>query len=150
VSYNTEMKTELPKVGIGVIIVNKSGQILMMKRSGSHAAKYSIPGGNLETGETFESAAKREIEEETSLKITAPQVIAITNNLETYREEGKHYISIILLAKKFTGTPKIMEPTKCTNLFWCDPRKLPQPHFDASRLAVECYLKNRFYRGISR
>ena len=47
-----------PKVGVGVIIVNDAGKILVGKRKGSFAEFYSIPGGHLEMGETFEEAAK--------------------------------------------------------------------------------------------
>lgn len=130
-----------PGVGVGVIIVNDEGKILVGKRTGSHAPKYSIPGGGLEEGETFEAAAIREVAEETGLSISDPQVFAVTNNLETYREDGVHNISVELFATTFTGEPRIMEPDKCTELFWCDPHDLPEPHFDASRLAVECYLK---------
>lgn len=142
------METKFPKVGIGVIIVDKSGKILVEKRKGAHASKYSIPGGHLEMGETFEAAAIREVKEETDLDILKAKVIAVTNNLETYKEEGLHYISIIVLATEFVGEPKILEPKKCEKLFWQDPTKLPEPHFDASKLAVECWLKNKFYVGV--
>jgi len=139
---------ERPKVGLGVIIINKAGMVLIGKRKGSHAQKYSIPGGHLELGETFEYGAIREIKEETDLDIIDPQVIAVTNSLETYREEGKHFVSVILLAKKYSGEPKIMEPEKCEKWIWVDPHKLPEPHFDASRSGIECYLKGVFYEGV--
>ena len=74
------------KVGIGVIIAIKQGNILVGKRCGSHACKYSIPGGHMETGEHFEDVAIREIKEETNLVITSPKVIAVTNNLQTYKQ----------------------------------------------------------------
>ncbi|MFA7286568.1 MAG: NUDIX domain-containing protein [Patescibacteria group bacterium] len=136
-----------PKVGLGIIIVNSEGRILIGKRIGSHAQKYSIPGGHLEMGETFEEGAIREVKEETNLNIVEPKVIAITNNLETFKEEGEHYISVILLARKYTGELINMEPDKCEELIWVDPKNLPQPHFDASALGVSCYLKGSFYSG---
>jgi 8-oxo-dGTP diphosphatase len=140
--------TVKPGVGIGIIIENGKGQILIAKRTGSHAQKYSIPGGGLELGETFEAAAIREAMEEHNITLLNPRVIAVTNNLETYRSEGVHYISVIVAAKEFKGVAIIKEPNKCLELIWCDPRTLPQPHFDASRLAIECYLKGSFYEGI--
>jgi len=99
-------------------------------------------------GETFEAGAIREIKEETDLDVKNPRVIAITNNLETYKEEGKHYISVVLLADKYEGDLKLMEPDKCEAWLWIDPKKIPEPHFDASKLGVQCYLKNSFYEGI--
>lgn len=131
-----------------MIIVNSDGKILIGKRKGGIAAKYSIPGGHLDLGETFEEGAIREIKEETDLDIVEPKVIAVTNNLETFREEGKHYISIVLLATKFFGELKIMEPEKCDGWSWEDPHNLPEPHFDASRLGVACFIKNSFYEGV--
>ncbi len=137
-----------PRVGVGVIILNKDGHILVGKRKGSFAEKWSIPGGGLEMGETFENTAIREIKEETNLDISEPKVIAVTNNLGTYKEEGKHYISIVLLAATYSGELKNMEPEKCEELIWIHPHNLPQPHFDASMLGVSCYLKSSFYEGI--
>ncbi|MFH1186857.1 MAG: NUDIX domain-containing protein [Candidatus Levyibacteriota bacterium] len=135
-----------PRVGIGVIVVNKKGKILIGKRIGSHASKYSIPGGHLELGETFEHAAIRELKEEADISIKNPRVIAVTNNLETYKEEKLHYISIILLVENFIGKPKIVESDKCEKWLWCDPNKLPEPHFDASKLGIKCYINNEFYK----
>lgn len=135
-----------PRIGIGVIIVNNDGKILIGKRSGGHAPKFSIPGGHLDLGEAFEEAAVREVKEEAGIDIEDPQVIAVTNNLETYREEGRHYISIILLAEAFSGEPQIREPEKCERWLWCDPKELPEPHFDASRRGVECWLEGEFYK----
>lgn len=139
------MRKKQPTVGIGVIIVNKKNEILIGKRIGTFVPKYSIPGGGLEVGETFEEAAIREIKEETNLTITNPQVIGVTNNLETYKEAGTHTISIILLAKQFLGELKVMEPEKCEQWFWCDSKNLPEPHFDASMLGVKCYLEKKYY-----
>ncbi len=135
-----------PGVGLGIILENHEGKILVGKRKGSHSPYYSIPGGHLDPGETFEAGAVREIKEETDLDIRDPKVIAVTNNLETYRNEGLHHISIVLLAKGFSGDLKIMEPGKCEEWLWVDPKNLPMPHFDASQRGVACYLENIFYK----
>jgi mutator protein MutT len=135
-----------PRVGVGVIIPDDRGHILIMQRTGSHAPKYSIPGGKLDLGETFEQAAIREVAEELGITISDPQVVAVTNNLKTYAEDGVHFISVILLASAFEGTPRILEPHKCLGIDWHDPRKLPEPHFDASRLGVNCWLDGIHYK----
>ncbi|PIP75863.1 ADP-ribose pyrophosphatase [Candidatus Kuenenbacteria bacterium CG_4_9_14_3_um_filter_39_14] len=138
-------KEDKPKVGVGVIILDKEGKVLIGKRKGSHAPYYSIPGGSLDFSETFEGCARREVKEEANLSIKDPQVIAVTNNLETSRKEGVHYISVILLAKGFSGDLKIMETDKCEQWLWADPNNLPRPHFDASARAIKSYLAGKFY-----
>ena len=133
-----------PGVGVGVIIENDKGQILVGKRLG-HAPFYSIPGGHLENGETFEAAAIKEVFEETSLIIKDPRVFCVTNNLKTYEFEGKHYVSVNLYTNSFVGEAKVMEPTKCSEWIWCDINNLPQPHFDASEYAIACFREKSFY-----
>ncbi|MCX6752689.1 MAG: NUDIX domain-containing protein [Candidatus Nomurabacteria bacterium] len=137
-----------PRVGLGIVIVNKDGRVLVGKRKGGHAQKYSIPGGHLEMGETFEQAAIREAKEETNLDIFEPKLICVINDLETYSEEGKHYVSAGLLATKYSGELKVMEPEKCESWSWVDPKNLPEPHFDASRMEVKCYLNGSFYEVV--
>lgn len=133
------------RVGIGVIIENVDGNILIGKRNSKHAPYFSIPGGKLDTGETFEETAIREIKEETGLTIKHPKVIAVTNNLKTFQEEGLHYVSIILYTNDFSGTPTILEPDKCSEWLWCNPNDSPKPHFEASEYAIKCYLSKKFY-----
>ena len=135
-----------PHVGIGVLLVNPEGLILIGKREGSHAPYFSIPGGYLEAGESFETAAIREVKEETGLDIVNPSVLCVTNNLQTYGQEGLHVISVCLLAKGFSGILAVMEPDKCSGWQWSDPSDLPEPHFEASSMAIACYLEKKFYR----
>ncbi|WP_318404270.1 nucleotide triphosphate diphosphatase NUDT15 [Photobacterium leiognathi] len=136
--------TTTPMVGIGIIVVNEQNQILIGKRKNSHAPYYSIPGGHMEIGETFSQCAMREVEEETGLIIDNPTVIAVTNNLDTYNECGKHYISVTLLATSYHGELQLREPDKCEGWQWVEPRNVPSPQFDASEQAIQCYLENRF------
>lgn len=133
-----------PRVGVGVILENASGEILVGKRKGSHAPYWSIAGGHLELGETFESAAIREVEEETGLCINRPRVVAITNNLETWQESGLHYVSVILHTR-VTGEPRLCEPEKCEGWYWVSPHALPEPHFDASRQGIAAWLAGACY-----
>lgn len=134
-----------PNVGVGIIIQNDRGEILVGKRKGSHAPFYSIPGGHLEMGESFEEGIIKEVLEETGLVIDNPKVISVTNNLRTFESSGIHHISVNLFTDKFEGVPQEMEPDKCDKWMWVNPENLPQPHFDASEFAVECFLKKQFY-----
>ncbi len=135
------------RVGIGIILKNRSGKILVGKRKTVHAPYYSIPGGHLEEGESFEECAVREVFEETGIKIPTDciKVIALTNDLATYKESGRHYISVILFTDNFSGEPELKEPDKCEGWIWTDPYSLPEPHFEASRTGIFCYLNSCFY-----
>ena len=101
-----------PKVGVGVLIKNGEGKILVGKRKGSHSPFYSIPGGHLELGESFEEAAIKEVKEETGLYIFNPKVYSVVNNLETFKTEKVHAVSINLFVDRFEGQVEVMEPHK--------------------------------------
>ena len=122
--------------GVGVIIVNPQGEILVGKRCGKHAPYWSIPGGHLEAGESFERCAQREVAEETGLLIAPPQFVGVCNNLQTWQEEGKHTVSVCLIATHPGGEAVLKEPEKCAEWRWCQPEALPEPHFEASRMAI--------------
>lgn len=134
-----------PGVGVGVIIQNSDGQILVGKRKGSHSPYYSIPGGHLENGETFEEAAIKEVFEETNLKIRNLKFVCVTNNLRTFKETNKHYISISMYTNEFEGICKVKEQDKCEEWIWCDIDEIPEPQFDASEFAIECFKKDKSY-----
>lgn len=133
-------------VGVGVIITNPQGQILMGKRSSQHAPYWSIFGGHVDAGESFEDCAIREIKEEIGIDISAPTVFGISNNVNTYRQEGKHTVSICMHVE-YCGDkqPQIMEQDKCESLMWVSPHELPEPHFEASRNAIDLWLNHQFY-----
>ena len=64
---------EHPLVGIGALIFTRAGRrgpILLVERGGLPLKGYwSLPGGLVETGERLEEAVRREILEETGLRI---------------------------------------------------------------------------------
>lgn len=114
-------------VGVGVIIV-KDGKILMGLRKGKHGTgTWSIPGGKLDYMEELEDCARREVYEETSLRIKNLRQLTTTNNM--FKDEDKHSVSIIFLADYDGGEVRVMEPEKCAEWRWCDWDDLPQPLF---------------------
>ncbi len=130
-----------------MILKDSRGRILVGRRKTEYAPYYSIPGGHLEEGESFEQCGIREVLEETGIAVLPGNisVVGITNDLETFRESGKHYISVILLSERFEGEPELKEPEKCSGWIWADPEDLPEPHFEASRKGISCLLKSCFY-----
>jgi 8-oxo-dGTP diphosphatase len=125
-NQKTESK-KVPRIGVGVIIV-KDNKILMGKRKNSHGeGTWSLPGGHLEFGETPQECAIRETKEETDLDIENVQAGPYTNDV--FENEGKHYITLFMIAKHKTGQPKNMEPDKCESWQWFDIDKLPDNLF---------------------
>lgn len=117
-----------PRVGVAVFVW-KDGKFLMGKRRGSHGHDtWSIPGGHLELGESWEECAKREVLEETGLMIANVRFLAATNDI--FPEDNKHYASIWVYSDWQSGQPKLMEPDKYVDQEWRTFQTLPSPLFE--------------------
>lgn len=89
-----------PRVGVSVGVW-RGGEVLLVERSGDPSGGlWSFPGGHLEWGESLEDAARREVAEETGLRITIAglplvhEVILSGGDGDTFR----HYILIVFAA----------------------------------------------------
>ncbi len=116
-----------PLIGIGVIISRK-GKILLGKRRNAHGeGTWCCPGGHLEYGESLEACARRETREETGLEIMNIRRGTFTNDL--FKKEGKHYVTLFMLADCDQGAPEVYEPEKCERWAWFSREDLPRPLF---------------------
>jgi 8-oxo-dGTP diphosphatase len=68
--------------GTAVIIVRKDGSFLLVKRAKPEPpdgfGRWSVPGGRVERGETWQECGIREALEESGLKVTSPDLLAVT------------------------------------------------------------------------
>lgn len=118
---------KFPKVGVGVIVL-KEGKVLMQKRRDAHGiGTWSFFGGHLELNETPESCAKREALEELGVVISDIKTVGFTNDI--FQSEGKHYITIFVVANSFEGEPRICEPDRTSEIGWFSWSNLPKPLF---------------------
>lgn len=116
-----------PQVGVGVIVI-KDGKILMGKRKNAHGqGSWCCPGGHLNFGESIQNCAKREVLEETGIKIKNLRLGSYTNDI--FKKEGKHYVTLFVIADYDFGEVKVMEPELCEKWDWFDWDNLPQPLF---------------------
>ncbi|MFH1620774.1 MAG: NUDIX hydrolase [Patescibacteria group bacterium] len=127
-----------PKIGIGVIII-KDGKVLLGKRKNAHGdGSWSFGGGHLEFNESWQDCARREVTEETGIKIKNLRFATATNDI--FEKEGKHYITIFMLADYASDEVRVMEPEKCERWEWFTWDNLPQPLF----LPIQNLLKQGF------
>lgn len=123
---DVEQAAEYPRVGVGVLVFNPEGKVLLGKRLGSHGhGSWAPPGGKLEFGESFDQCGIREAREETGLEITDVEMIDMTNDIYP---EGEHWVTIILTAKT-TGEPIPLETDKCEGWGWFTLNELPSQLF---------------------
>ena len=134
------------KVGIGVMIIDDN-KILLGHRSATRKDTggifepdtWTLPGGKQEYEETVYETAIREVKEETNLKIKNPIVFSVSDDFQSDR----HFITIEMIAKEYSGKLKIMEPTKEDDWQWFDLDNLPENIYSPSRVFIEKYKESQ-------
>ncbi|WP_116199564.1 NUDIX hydrolase [Amycolatopsis circi] len=95
-------------VAVSAFIQDDEGRILMIRRTDNDL--YSIPGGQLELGETLAEAAVREVREETGIECEVTGVIGLYSDPKhviAYDDgEVRQEFSICFRAERTGGTPK--------------------------------------------
>ena len=142
-------KNKKTGIGFGVMIL-KEGKVLLGKRhedpdKASSELKgegsWTMPGGKLHFQESFENGAKREVMEETGIKLNKIKVIGINNDIV----EKAHFVTIGLFSEDFEGEPQVMEPDEITEWGWFDLDCLPAPIYFPSEKVLKNYMKKVFY-----
>jgi 8-oxo-dGTP diphosphatase len=138
-----------PRVGIGVLIQNEKGEVLLGERAGSHGeGEWSFPGGHLDFGETIFETAKRETKEETGLDVSEFELISVADELRYIKTDNKHYLNIGIKAQYAGGEPKVCEPDKCRGWQWFSLDNLPEKLFEGTQLAIRNYQAGKIYQPI--
>ena len=117
-------------VAAGGIVKNEKEEILMIFRRG----KWDMPKGKLDKGESIETCAVREVEEETGIldtKLLSP----LTKTYHVYDEFGKHILKESHWFSMFSpGQQKLIPQLseQITAIEWTDKKRRKQ-------LLEECY-----------
>jgi len=116
-----------PYIGVAVIVI-KDNKVLLGKRRHAHGAGgWQFPGGHLEFNESIEACAKREVLEETGMTINHLRLGPYTNDV--FEKEGKHYVTLFVIADYGSGTLEVKEPDKCHEWGWFGWGRFPTPLF---------------------
>jgi ADP-ribose pyrophosphatase YjhB (NUDIX family) len=108
-------------VAVSAFIQDEEGRILMIRRTDNNL--YSIPGGQVEPGETVVQAATRESREETGIEIEVTALIGIYSNpghVISYDDgEVRQEFSICFRAKPIRG--ELATSEESSQVMWIDP-----------------------------
>ncbi len=146
------MEVKQIRAGCGVMIFNDKHELLLGLRNNDREkanselheeGTWTMPGGNIEYGESFEEAGIREAKEETNLDVSDLEVICV----QTDKNKYAHYISVGMIAHCYKGNPQVMEPDEIIKWEWFDINNLPKNIFSPSKKTIDCYLSHIFYIG---
>ena len=119
-----------------VVLIEKDGQVLLGKRSGSYGAgKWGLPQGFIEFDEDFLTATIREVKEETGLDVEIRSIISVVSN---FLAPGLHTLAIVLLARVAGGEPCAGDDLETVE-WWPLAEPLPDMAFEADAHICERY-----------
>jgi ADP-ribose pyrophosphatase YjhB (NUDIX family) len=107
-----------PIVGIGVVVLRDDSVLLVRRGKPPNIGSWTIPGGAQEIGETAETAARRELLEETGIEVGPLQLAATVDSIRRDADERVqyHYTIIDFCGRWLSGEP--VAGTDVTEAVW--------------------------------
>lgn len=136
----TEYRNPVPTVDI--IIELGGGVVLIERKNDPHG--WALPGGFVDYGESLEDAARREAEEETSLKVRLKRQLHAYS--DPARDKRMHTLSVVFVAEA-DGRPEAKDDAKGVGVF--TENDLPSPIvFDHARILSDYFRWKREGWGV--
>lgn len=121
-----------PKVGVGVLVVNEAGELLLVRRTmRPEIGRWSLPAGYLDQGEEPMATAVREVHEETGLHVTIDGLLDVYHNPP---EQGGASIFILYRGRVVGGELKAGDDADAAAFFRLDA--LPDVAFASTQAAI--------------
>ena len=124
-----------PKVAVACIIPLNGGIVLGKRATNPGLGKWSFPSGYANSGEVLESAAAREVLEETSLEVRMGRLLGV------YSEVNNPVILVVYEATVLEGKPCPGDELSEVGVF--PPTQLPTMAFAHDEQIVQDWLRGR-------
>lgn len=126
-SMSISSQRKFPKIGVNVLLFKDNLILLGLRKRSGKVGKWCPPGGHLHWQESIIDCAKREVLEETGLQMKKIRVGPYTNDRLT--KDGKHYISLFIIAEFKSGKLINGEPYDIKEWKWFKIDELPSELF---------------------
>jgi len=120
------MKVDRQRIAMKAVIVDK-GKILILREAvtgneNTNIGRYHFPGGRVEQGEPYEKALKREVYEETGLKIRIGQPLYVGEWWPTIKTQKNQIIAVFIMCE-LKDSANISLSEEHDSYEWIDPVK---------------------------
>lgn len=131
-SCGTQIETyKNPFPAADVLVIRGDKVLLIERRNPPHG--WAIPGGFIEYGEDAESAARRELNEETGLEASSLELLGVYSNPS--RDPRFHTITVVYLGEA-AGEPRAADDALSAR--WFALNELPAPlAFDHAQVIAD-------------
>lgn len=122
-------------------VVVRGDEVLLCKRRPrlTYGGYWCLPSGNIDFGEDFLTAARRETLEETGIQIEIKSILTVISN---FWDEGVSTVVPVVLAEPIGGEPQ--STTESAEAAWFNAGALPDMAFESDKHIIERYFETRF------
>ncbi len=124
----TEYDTEYPEPVTGALILNENDEIFLMK-SPKWENQWLVPGGHVEKGEKIGECVKREVKEETGLKVEEIEFVTVLEGMPEKFERDTHFIFLNYSCRAENQEVELDQREAVENV-WIDPEKALESDLD--------------------
>ena len=87
----------VPRVGVAGVVISDDGCVLLIQRGKEPMrGRWSVPGGVLELGETMVAGVRRELVEETGLRVTPQMVLTAIDRIDVDESGRVRYQYVVV------------------------------------------------------
>jgi len=140
-----------PNIGVGGVVIHRGRVLLVQRAHEPLKGRWTIPGGMVEVGEELRDAVKRELKEETGLKVEPMDLIEVFDRIQRIgRRVRYHFVIVDYLCRWKSG--KLKPDSDVLDARWVSPRDLDRYDLtekareviqEAFRLARQCRRASR-------
>jgi len=133
-------ETSHPRVGVGVLLTDTQGRVLLtLRKLPPEAGCWSIVGGKVDFLETLEQCAIREAREEVGVEISLRSLLCVTDHC--LPGENQHWVSPAYLGQILSGEATNCEPRKTREVRWFALDHLPTNLTMTARNAINALTR---------
>ncbi|SFK12064.1 ADP-ribose pyrophosphatase YjhB, NUDIX family [Halobacillus dabanensis] len=129
-------------VGSVVLILDNQNRILLQQRT-SPKGVWGLPGGLMELGESTEQVAKREVLEETGLKVDDLKLMTVYSGEDQFSRAPNgdefYVVTTVYYTKTYEG-PVTIDPKETLQIKFLPPAELPEKMIGSHRMMIEEFI----------
>ena len=129
-----------PLLTVDCVVFDARNRVLFIRRKNPpFAGSYALPGGFVDIGETVEDACRRELAEETGVKVKTIRLINVYSAPD--RDPRGHTCSVAFWAR--VNTPDAKAGDDAASLEWVSGWRSADLAFDHKRIVMDAFRTMR-------